>query len=101
MADSPLLKGLDIHLLMAGQARPRLERSLEDARQSLQDAGFKVTAAMEAGEVDTIVARAVKSDHYDLLVMGAYSHSPWRSLLLGSKTTELLKASQIAALLLR
>lgn len=48
-----------------------------------------------------VVARAVKTQGFDLLVMGAYSHSGWRSLLLGSKTAELLRASTLPTLLLR
>jgi nucleotide-binding universal stress UspA family protein len=33
--------------------------------------------------------------------MGAYTHSPWRSLLRGSHTSELLQACRVPALLLR
>jgi nucleotide-binding universal stress UspA family protein len=33
--------------------------------------------------------------------MGAYSHSPLRSLLFGSKTSDLLRSSKIPTLLLR
>ena len=41
------------------------------------------------------------SQSIDLLVMGAYSHSPLRSLFLGSKTTDLLRAVRVPTLLLR
>ena len=37
----------------------------------------------------------------DMLLMGAYAHSPLRSLLFGSKTTDLLRAATIPTLLLR
>ena len=37
----------------------------------------------------------------DVLVMGAYTHSPLRSLFMGSKTTDLLRAARIPTLLLR
>jgi nucleotide-binding universal stress UspA family protein len=33
--------------------------------------------------------------------MGAYAHSPLRSLLFGSKTSDLLRAAKIPTLLLR
>ncbi|XUT91948.1 universal stress protein [Ottowia caeni] len=33
--------------------------------------------------------------------MGAYSHSPWRSLFMGSKTSDLLKKISTPILLLR
>lgn len=36
-----------------------------------------------------------------MLLMGAYAHSPLRALLVGSKTTDLLRAATIPTLLLR
>jgi nucleotide-binding universal stress UspA family protein len=33
--------------------------------------------------------------------MGAYSHSPLRAWLFGSKTTELLRSAKVSTLLLR
>ncbi len=38
---------------------------------------------------------------FDRLVMGAYSHSPLRTWLFGSKTSEMLQASSVPTLLLR
>jgi len=43
----------------------------------------------------------VQEKAIDMLLMGAFGHSPLRSLLLGSKTTELLRSSHIPTLLLR
>ena len=37
----------------------------------------------------------------DLLIMGAFGHSPLRSLFFGSKTADLLRSSGIPTLLLR
>lgn len=48
-----------------------------------------------------MLAAMLKAQPFDLLVMGAYSHLPWHSLPLGSKTSELLKRSPVATLLLR
>ena len=36
-----------------------------------------------------------------MLIMGAYAHSPLRSLLFGSKTSDLLRSAKIPTLLLR
>ncbi|ENO86219.1 universal stress protein [Thauera aminoaromatica] len=36
-----------------------------------------------------------------MLLMGAYAHSPLRAVLVGSKTTDLLRAATIPTLLLR
>ena len=43
----------------------------------------------------------IATDGFDLLVMGACSHSPWRSMFLGSKTSDLLRAVAVPTLLLR
>ncbi len=37
----------------------------------------------------------------DMLIMGAYSHSPHRSLFFGSKTSDLLRSAKVPTLLLR
>ncbi len=99
IARSPLLRGLPIHLLMAGGSPT--DKPLEQARQTLLDAGFDVTAATRSGDPETVIASTVKEEGYDLLVMGAYSHSPWRKLFLGSKTADLLRAATVPTLLLR
>ncbi len=43
----------------------------------------------------------VQEQGIDMLIMGAYSHSPLRSLLFGSKTSDLLRSAKIPTLLLR
>ena len=47
-----------------------------------------------------IISKTVLDQSIDLLIMGAYSHSPVRSLLFGSKTTDILHSSTIPTLLL-
>jgi nucleotide-binding universal stress UspA family protein len=47
------------------------------------------------------MASAIREGGYDLLVMGAFGHSPLRNWLLGSQTTGLLRSANAAALLLR
>lgn len=101
VAASPLLRGLPIHLLMSGKPRQDGPRQLEWARGTLEQAGFEVEAALVPGDAESIIARAVLDRGIDLLVMGAYTRSPLRSLLLGSRTSDLLRSATIAALLLR
>lgn len=101
VADSPLFKGLPIHLLMSGKPESQAPRLLEEARKTLEAAGFKATAAIEPGDPKAVISSAVRTQGFDCLVMGAYSHSPWRSLFVGSRTADLLKASGVPTLLLR
>ncbi|MEQ8659939.1 MAG: universal stress protein, partial [Gammaproteobacteria bacterium] len=101
VAGSPLFRGLPIHLLMSGRQRVDAAKQLEWARSTLVAAAFDVTAALVPGDAESIIARAVREQSIDMLVMGAFSHSPLRSLLFGSKTADLLRASTIPTLLLR
>ena len=101
VAASPLFRGLPVHLLMSGKARQDGPKQIEWAQQTLQDAGFEAPAQVVPGDPEGVIARAVQELEIDILVMGAYAHSPLRSLLRGSKTTDLLRSSKIPTLLLR
>ena len=101
IASSKLFKGLPVHVLMAGHAASQGARQLEWARQRLEGAGFDVHTHQAPGDPETEIAKAVKDLQVDMLAMGAYSHSPWRNLFFGSKTTDLLRSAPIATLLLR
>lgn len=101
LAKSPLFKGLPIHLLMSGKERADAAKQLEWARKTLEAAGFDTSTAHSPGDAETVIAKAVKDEGIDMLVMGAYSHSPLRSLLFGSKTSDLLRSTKIPTLLLR
>jgi nucleotide-binding universal stress UspA family protein len=48
-----------------------------------------------------VIGQAIQSQGIDLLIMGAYTHSPLRTLFMGSKTSELLRAARVPTLLLR
>lgn len=101
VASSPLFRGLPIHLLMSGKKRKDGPRQLEWAETTLKKAGFDVTTSLIPGDAEIVIARTVLERSIDMLIMGAYSHSPLRSLVFGSKTGDLLRSSRIPTLLLR
>jgi nucleotide-binding universal stress UspA family protein len=101
VAGSPLFHGLPITLLMSGKENQDAPKQLEWAKTTLEAAGFEVTATLIHGDAESIIAKTVKEQSIDMLIMGAFSHSPLRSLLIGSKTTDLLRSSRIPTLLLR
>lgn len=101
VAGSPLFRGLPVHLLMSGKENGEAPKQLEWARTTLEQAGFEAPAALIPGDAERIIAKAVRDQGIDLLVMGAYSHSPWRKLLLGSTTSDLLRSAKVPTLLLR
>ncbi|MDE2174541.1 MAG: universal stress protein [Betaproteobacteria bacterium] len=97
----PLLAGLDITVCMASTPSAQTEKALDWARQTLQSRGMTAQALARAGDPESVISAVLKEQNIDLLIMGAYSHSPVRKLLLGSKTADLLRASTIPTLLLR
>ncbi|MDM7457659.1 MAG: universal stress protein [Tepidimonas sp.] len=101
VASSALFRGLPIYLLMAGQGSQDASKQIDWAKNILETAGFEVTASLIPGDAETVIAKTVRAQSIDMLIMGAFGHSPLRSLLFGSKTTELLRSSRIPTLLLR
>lgn len=101
IVSSPLLKGLPIHILMSGKKNSDAESQLAWATEQLKSAGFETTSALVPGDAERVIGEAVQERNIDILIMGAYHHSALRSALLGSKTSDLLRSSQVATLLLR
>ena len=100
-ANNPLLQGMKCHLLSIGKGSDKLKAALDEAKQTLSDAGFDVSAEIRDGEPDKVIGEAVAEDHIDLLVMGAYGHSHIRHLIVGSTTTAMIRTVQIPVLLFR
>jgi len=101
VANSPLLKGIPCLLLMAGKPDPEAPKKMEWARSTLEKASFSVSSEFIPGDTETVIARSIQERNIDLLLMGAFNHSPLRKLFLGSRTNELLRSAKVPTLLLR
>lgn len=101
VAASPLFRGLPVHLLMSGKKSQDGLKQLEWAKTTLEAASFHVSPLLVPGDAERVIAKAVHEQGIDMLIMGAYSHSPLRSLLFGSKTSDLLRSAKVPTLLLR
>ncbi len=101
VAASPLFRGLPIHLLMSGKESQDAAKQLEWAKTTLTAADFDVVASLIPGDAELVIAKTVQEEGIDMLIMGAYSHSPLRTLLFGSKTADLLRFTKLPTLLLR
>ncbi|KGA93615.1 universal stress protein [Leptospirillum ferriphilum] len=101
VAGSPLFRGLPITLLMSGKESQGAPKQLDWAKTTLESAGFDVTASRIPGDAESIIAKTVKELSIDMLIMGAFGHTPLHSFLFGSKTADLLRSSTIPTLLLR
>lgn len=101
VAASPLFRGLPVHLLMSGQESQNASKQLEWAKSTLEAANFAIFPSLIPGDAESVIAKVVREQDIDMLIMGAYSHSPLRSLLFGSKTSDLLRSAKVPTLLLR
>ena len=100
ISQSPLLKGLECHLLAVESVSGQTDMAAATAK--LQGGGFQVVMKTEQSATpDPIITSYVEQNGIDLLVTGAYSHSRMRSILLGSTTASLIKSCKVPLLLFR
>jgi len=97
----PLLQGMRCYLLYVGSGNAKIEAALAEASAKLEAAGYEVTIEQRAGEPEEVIGEVVAQDQIDLLVMGAYGHSPIRQLIVGSTTTAMIRSVQLPVLLFR
>ncbi len=96
---SPLLKGAACELVMVSSKSS--DERLDRAASRLREASYDVTVALEKGEPDEVIAVHVERDDVDLVVMGAYGHSRIRHFLIGSTTSEIVRACLRPVLMFR
>src|SRR5699024_6127301 len=101
VANSNLLKGCELHLMMVGQSSGDNAALLNQVCETLRQAGFTVHANIQQGEVEALLLSYQKKHNIDLFVMGAYGHSRLRNFIVGSTTIQMLQATQLPMLLLR
>lgn len=101
IANSPLLKRLECHLLMASHKTEEVIEHLGWAEKQLHSAGFQVVSSITPGDVEDTILDYCSGQNMHLLAMGAYGHSRIRQFLVGSTTTTILARATIPLLLLR
>jgi nucleotide-binding universal stress UspA family protein len=97
-ARSPLLDGMEVHLVTVGANAAAL---LEAPAAILAAAGRPPLRVALQGDTEQAIAAHVGAAGIDLLVMGAYGHGRIRTMILGSTTSALLRACKIPVLVLR
>ncbi|MEC9487412.1 MAG: universal stress protein [Prosthecochloris sp.] len=102
VARSPLLKGLECHVVMVcSNPQPDSRRRMDEACRLLERSGFDVRKQLLEGEVINALHSYQEEHGIGLMVMGAYGHSRIRQFLVGSNTTKMVSSSRIPLLLLR
>ncbi len=98
---SPILAGLGCKLVMAGEDSRDNRRKLDDAAVLLKSAGYAPEVALVQGQADKVITAIIEQEGYDLLAMGAYSHSRLRNLFIGSTTTEMIRSCKVPVVIFR
>ena len=100
VANSPLFAGLPVQVVTVGPADDKHRALLDKARAALS-ASATVTATILPGKPEDAIAELMAETPQALLVMGAYGHSPLRTLIVGSTTTTLIRTVHTPVLLVR
>ncbi|MDT8385817.1 MAG: universal stress protein [Gammaproteobacteria bacterium] len=101
VAQSPLLKGLPVHLLMVAEGNGGNQVKMEQAGDKLAAQGFDVIPAIRSGEVLDVICNYAGEHDIHLMAMGAFGHSVLRRFFIGSTTTRMVMQAQIPLLILR
>lgn len=100
LVNSPLFTGLPVHIVMADSDNHAHRRALDDAAAQLR-IGHDVTSTLQKGKPEQIISDIVAQTPGAMLVMGAYGHSPLRTLIVGSTTTTMIRTVKAPILLVR
>ena len=98
-ASSPLFRDLPVHIVVAGADDVR-HRGLVAAARAVLD-GRETTDTLRAGKPEDVIADVVAATPGAILIMGAYGHSPLRTLIVGSTTTAMIRTVRVPVLLMR
>jgi nucleotide-binding universal stress UspA family protein len=101
IARSKVFVDLECELLNVGSEASEPGAQMEASVSLLREAGYKVESRFELGQPETVIAREIETDAYDLMIMGAFGHSRIRNLIIGSTTTEMIRSCKIPLLLFR
>ena len=100
LMESALFTGMPITIVMADTDNEAHRRALNKAASLLSNERA-VTAILEPGKPEAIIAKVVEQTPGAMLVMGAYGHSPIRTLIVGSTTTTIIRTVHVPVLLVR
>ncbi|GFO73563.1 hypothetical protein BJAS_P4433 [Bathymodiolus japonicus methanotrophic gill symbiont] len=102
VASSPLYKGLTCHLVCVNKNAANVASLLQQAQAKLKKAtDLTLITASLSGKAEQELCAYQQEHHVDLTIMGAFSHTRLREMLLGSFTVKMLVHTKKPLLLLR
>jgi nucleotide-binding universal stress UspA family protein len=101
VAKSPLYKGLTCHLVCVNKNTANAESLLNQASEKLKASDITLISASLSGKAEQELCAYQEQHAIDLTIMGAFSHTRLREMLLGSFTVKMLVNTKKPLLLLR
>ena len=99
-AMSPLFTGLRLNIVMAGREDTAQAGHLNWARELLATRADAQVIVID-GKAEEVIASQLDATGAQILVMGAYGHSPLRTMIVGSTTTAMVRSCTVPVLLFR
>ncbi len=99
VATSPLFEEVEVHLVLVGSATDKQRDAVRWAEEVLGDRCKR--SEIIDGDVDGALKSEAERTAADRLVMGAYGHSPLRSMIVGSTTSAMIARLTLPVLLFR
>ena len=100
LIESDLFTDMPINIVMADVDNEAHRHSLNDAATRLGP-DRSVTVTLEQGKAEAVISQVVENTPGAMLMMGAYGHSPIRTLIVGSTTTTMIRTVHVPVLLVR
>ena len=101
VASSPLFTGLPVHIVMAGADDVTRRSRLDAALASLGGRPEAPQCFLVDDSAEKVIGDHMALHRDAMLVMGAYGHSPLRTLIVGSTTTAMIRTVHVPVLLFR
>lgn len=99
--ETGLLQGLKCHLVTVNTHNSTLKDKFQRTQARLQEQGYSVISTWLEGDVFDSLMEYKKTQPVDMLVMGAFSHSKFAQIFLGSQTLKMIEYTQLPLLVLR
>ena len=104
LLNTPVLKGLDLHIVTVAKAVSKEEEVIACHQRilpHLAEQGFSPTFAVLHGNPEEAIVKYADANAMDFMIMGTYGHNRIRHLIIGSTTAQVLRRSHLPVLLFR
>lgn len=98
---SPLFADVPVSVVIAGADNSRSQQLVDGAQAMMERLGREGDVQRKEGAPDVVIGETMKANPEGVLIMGAYGHSPLRTLIVGSTTTTMIRTVHAPVFLMR